>query len=531
MSEEKRTEELLEETLPQQDEEEVLSGFLAEDPNSTFRKKSGKNRQVKSLVIAGVVVLVLIATLLVLLFVPMGPEDGSGSSASSETISSDTSIVLIDKEQKDLNQVEVKNEKDEYTVLRVEDQSTSSTPSFHWMIDDLKDFDADTYAYNYLVSAVCDFSAIKKVVDSAENLADFGLDQPSATVKATFADGTVHTITVGGQNVDQSGYYLQMDGEDTVYLAEIDDSFFTARTAYLNTTLLATKYDSEGNAVTPDWARVTLDGSVREKPIVIEDNPNYNADNTSSNPTDALKNPYIMTSHNNYEVDATTGEFLTSLFTLSATDVVAIRPNDADLEKYGLKNHYSGIKVEAAGDSYRIRFSKPADGKCYAIMDGTDLVYEVNASAVPYLEKQYSDIITKLMFLPYIDTVESVTVQSAEGTFTFLLTGEDDTLAVSCNGTAIENVSNFRKLYQVIVGTVRYELGDKVYTGDPMLTVTFKYRKSADKPDDVLTFIPATALRAQIKLNGVGEFFVKTEQVNKIISDTQKVINGEAVIS
>jgi hypothetical protein len=58
---------------------------------------------------------------------------------------------------------------------------------------------------------------VRRVFDPAEALADYGLDQPVATI--TFAvPGAPVTLTIGGQDIDHTAYYVQRSGSDQIWL-------------------------------------------------------------------------------------------------------------------------------------------------------------------------------------------------------------------------------------------------------------------------------------------------------------------------
>lgn len=57
----------------------------------------------------------------------------------------------------------------------------------------------------------------KQILTEHEELSEYGLDSPSNTITFT-AGGETKTILVGNENKAASGFYVKMDGDDTVYL-------------------------------------------------------------------------------------------------------------------------------------------------------------------------------------------------------------------------------------------------------------------------------------------------------------------------
>ena len=67
-----------------------------------------------------------------------------------------------------------------------------------------------------MISDFCDITS-DKVIESPENLSDYGLETPEITVTATMTDGTTHTLYIGDLNETASLYYIMIDDSDTVY--------------------------------------------------------------------------------------------------------------------------------------------------------------------------------------------------------------------------------------------------------------------------------------------------------------------------
>jgi hypothetical protein len=76
---------------------------------------------------------------------------------------------------------------------------------------------ADRLRVNSLMLRLANLRATRRL-DSVTNLADYGLTAPAMTVAYKLADGTGHTLTVGGKAPAESGTYSQVDDDQTVYL-------------------------------------------------------------------------------------------------------------------------------------------------------------------------------------------------------------------------------------------------------------------------------------------------------------------------
>ena len=65
-------------------------------------------------------------------------------------------------------------------------------------------------------------------VESPEDVSEYGIDQPTQQVTLNFSDGSEKTLTFGTENEIVGGTYVQVSGDDNVYLVG---------SSYVNTTL------------------------------------------------------------------------------------------------------------------------------------------------------------------------------------------------------------------------------------------------------------------------------------------------------
>ena len=121
------------------------------------------SKKVKSLILAAIILVVLGGILTLLLLLPNDSDTADGSSA--DATSSDTSIVLIDKEQKDVKNINIKTEKESYDIASVGDEK--------WEIAALKGFDQLDTMYTSAATAAADISATKILFEKQENLAEY----------------------------------------------------------------------------------------------------------------------------------------------------------------------------------------------------------------------------------------------------------------------------------------------------------------------------------------------------------------------
>ena len=69
-----------------------------------------------------------------------------------------------------------------------------------------------------LLSQISSITTQETVVESPEDLAQYGLEEPFRTIEAKFADGTSVTILAGSESPLLSKYYIQVQDDPNVYL-------------------------------------------------------------------------------------------------------------------------------------------------------------------------------------------------------------------------------------------------------------------------------------------------------------------------
>ena len=161
-------------------------------------KSSPKNK----FVILGIWAVALIAGIAALNF--LGNRSGSSASSSVST----TEISLLNQGLSNLTQIEVQNSSGSYTLVRDESgtlaaQSSSSGGSTDpvFTIKELSGYDLDSTAVKAAAQNGCALSASKAIDVSSgtSSTSGFGLENPQATMKMTYEDGSTATLLIGGQ--------------------------------------------------------------------------------------------------------------------------------------------------------------------------------------------------------------------------------------------------------------------------------------------------------------------------------------------
>lgn len=73
---------------------------------------------------------------------------------------------------------------------------------------------------NMLLSEIDNITTSETVIESPEDLSQYGLDEPFRTITATLSGGTTVTIHAGAKSDLLSKYYVKTEGSETVYMVD-----------------------------------------------------------------------------------------------------------------------------------------------------------------------------------------------------------------------------------------------------------------------------------------------------------------------
>ena len=167
-----------------------------------------------------------------------------------------------------------------------------------WGIDSIPEALANSSSYSTAMSSAGGMSAKQVVEENATDLAKYGFDNPTATVKMTFKDNKAEDITclIGIKYEGENSWYVKTDKSDTVYLVANSGVSFAMNNelSYVNKSTLIASFDSENDTVN----RIRIERKDLEKDIVLDKLPEETEKEFSSTYVG-----YAMSSHNGILAD------------------------------------------------------------------------------------------------------------------------------------------------------------------------------------------------------------------------------------
>ena len=448
-----------------------------------------------------------------------------------EVGSNDRYLMFPQVERSGIQSIEVHNEYGGYTFYR------DSSDNFVLKGYEGMAYDQELFA-SYIVSAGYTL-AMMKITDNAtpEQMKEYGLDNPQAYWILTTTEGDVHQVNVGDILVTEGGYYCSYEGRDTVYILSTTLADTMLQPVEKMITPLLTAGMSQNDYFEADnftiWHGEDLFIRLVNKEESEKSNPDAIVESKMTYPA-----PYVPNTNLYYEI-------LYNFMALQGTETVKIGPTDEELEKYGLANPAYTISYTFQDIPFYIFVSElQKDGTYYAVSNlyGYQLVAKVGADMLGFVDYGLFKWISEYPFQAYVTSVDTMQVVSGDGELdvSFKLThGTNEegnaTLEVDCSdGQHIDNnnIYNFRQFYKTLLSVILQEytpLSEEektALTSDPKnLLLTFTYTTLNGETTE-FKFYQYTTRRAFVTVNGVGEFYCYVDLMEKIISDTEKVLDG-----
>ncbi|MBE6757847.1 MAG: DUF4340 domain-containing protein [Ruminococcaceae bacterium] len=464
----------------------------------------------------------------------------------------DTAVTLLDKEldadgqaiENPVRSVRITTALDDYTLALNEDNV--------WKLQGEDDLPLNTTAVEGLVDELLFVQAQDTVAADVADMSTYGLDHPTLTVNAVYADGAAVTLKLASMAVG-NGYYLRVNEENTVYLmdATLAQTAMKQPEAYVSLSVVeapsVSKDDANGTVMVKE---LSLTGAVRDN-VVTTIRPKEEADGPEYENTS-----YLLTAPYKQATDSETATKVFAVTSITAEEAVALHPNAAQLAEYGLDTPHSVAKIvlgvftsttneegevtEAGYYNERVHLvklgKKTADGTAYyAMADTRDVIYRIHAEQLPWADKTYHDFTNKYLFLRNLTSLQSITCTTGGKTYAFEFThtpeGEtlDDELTVKLNGETLRT-HEFRVLYQVLMTLYRTGAAPAEPQGEPMLTVRVSSldEKLADRVIDIYAHSGSVC----IARTETGDTYKMTaSRVIDAIEQIENYVSGDDVIN
>ena len=456
--------------------------------------------------------------------------------ADSDT-SSDTSVSITDYETDDISTLTIKNESGEYTINRLGKEK--------WGIDSIPEALANSSSYSTAMSSAGGMSAKQVVEEDATDLAKYGFDNPTATIKMTFKDNKAEDITclVGIKYEGENSWYVKTDKSNTVYLVSNSGVSFAMNDelSYVNKSTLVASYDSENDTVN----RVRVERKDLEKDIVLDKLPEETDKEFSSTYV-----AYAMSSHNGILADDELDQKVVyGLYGISASDVFAVSPTDEQKKQAGLDNPDCTVTMVSNEDTvtkltigsavYTVTKNEETGEEIktitgyYGMLSDKDAIYVFSPDDLPWLTVTPENILYKLFLTPYIYYLDGVTIYDSDRkAYDFNITGDADSSSFSYDGKEVDS-AKFKSFYQYLLSAYAEQIYLDDLTDDNKFIagITYDHREEG-KENDVVEFYSSESDRTCIiVVNGDVRYKVRQVYATRLLDNLNALLTGGDIVS
>ncbi len=402
---------------------------------------------------------------------------------------------------------------------------------------------------------------------TAEDLASYGLDKPIARWTITTTKDETYKIAVGNKLLDSSGYYAHREEyPEVVYILNttIEQCVLTPVEDIISP-VVCSGITTENYSYVDDF-KLSYNG---QRVIEVEQrdksefyNPDALIENQLTYPVRYKANDLYL--HNGialldkYSIEGT--ESMTWEEEGEPPKAVCLNPTAEQLREYGLNSYYYTLSFNVPateGSSlklkYNIRVSElQKDGYYYVTSNHYDhkLIIRCPKQMFSWIEiKSYNDGDIDFDILKWIDEsplqiaitrVDTIMFDYLGDNITYDLTHGTDvngnsTLSVTAdNGFSMDNNDTyiFKRYYAVMIkiklatsGNLTEEQIEEIVNNDSKYMATIRITL-LDGTVEEFKFYRETNRRALLTANGEGEFYVLTDWLEKLYSDTNRLLQG-----
>ena len=461
------------------------------------------------------------------------PKDDTADSGTS----SDTSVSITDYETDDISTLTIKNESGEYTINRLGKEK--------WGIDSIPEALANSSSYSTAMSSAGGMSAKQVVEENATDLAKYGFDNPTATVKMTFKDNKAEDITclIGIKYEGENSWYVKTDKSNTVYLVANSGVSFAMNNelSYVNKSTLIASFDSENDTVN----RIRIERKDLEKDIVLDKLPEETKKEFSSTYVG-----YAMSSHNGILADDELDKNVVyGLYGISASDVFAVSPTDEQKKQTGLddpdctvtmvSNEDTVTKLTIGSAVYTVTKNDETGEEIktitgyYGMLSDKDAIYVFSPDSLPWLTATPEGMLYKLFLTPYIYYLDGVTIYDSDRkAYDFKITGDADDSSFTYDGKEVDS-AKFKSFYQYLLSAYAEQIYLDDLTDDNKFIagVTYDHREEG-KENDVVEFYASESDRTCIiVVNGDVRYKVRQIYATRLLENLNALLTGGEIVS
>ncbi len=424
------------------------------------------SKALKPIIITGVIILIAVIALVLLIFV--FPEtSGSEASETPEPTTSSKNVKLVDEDDTKLVCFEARPKDGE--SMRVDISRDADGNLSYEVTPAAQYFSYDTSKFRSMIYTLTSLSATNLVEQDVQDLAQYGLADPSFVMHCEYSDGKVIDICIGNATPTDSNYYANIGGSNDVYTigSYVSSLLMREEIQYRLITLFPT-YEGDDIYENINYVRmVQRDGNEIE--ISLEDFSDLSEGNI-------VGSAYFMSS-------PVTGSCNDTTVKMYVLDVVATLTNSGVLTdisedeyaEYGFDTPAELEMHDILGNSVDILIGGKYDNYSYYVMlkESPGTVIVCPEEAFTWMGLNYIDLMNRIMWYTNIVDVESIEynmngeeylIEMTHGTKVNSSGNEVAAIDATINGEFLSE-TNCRRLF---VRTLNFRIIGEVMDGEKL---------------------------------------------------------------
>lgn len=478
----------------------------------------------------GVAVLAAVTVALVL----TAPKDSEGETADTTPETIDPRLVLQPEDLGGVTKIEVRNTSGSFTIYSSEKEGETL-----WQVEgkEIEQKLLDASVFTSIENVFKDMTARSLIEENASDLAQYGLNEPSATAKAFFEKGEM-TLEIGDDVPGASAKYVKVNGGNdvfTYYYTDLSALLSTDENSFVNLVAIPAYDDESGD----DISSVTVKRKDWEKPLVLKNMPRTEGAQQAFS--------YVFTSPHGLYLDFNTGnDFLTAIFGLTASKAAYINPTDEQKALTGLDDPFCQVD-QIVGDSLlRLYIGNPvteevtdqSTGAVSTVITGyygisnkvPEIIYIFDAEDMIWAAMEPTDYVSSLFLMPYIYDLDSVSYRDSACAFTMSIEGdqETDTAKFTMNGEEVDS-QLARDFYQFLIGCQSKSIYTEDKRGSFIAEFTYTYRDK-ERGKDTVTLYQSDSRDVIIAVNGQNLFKTAWGYQSRLLENAEAFLKGGEIV-
>ncbi len=525
-------------------------------------------KRLLSVIISGAIFILLLLSYLIV-FLPMSRESADADTDGELVLEEweDTgygNTILMSKraDRGSIASLDVENSYGSYRFVKKKDSSGEK-----FLLEGHENIEYSDMSFSLLIVTTGIPTASGRITTEATeaDLELYGLNDPQASWRVTTVSGEVYEIAVGNRMLSGDGYYaMRKDHPTHVYALSttLEQSVLLPVESMLNPIVCA-GIDTN-NYLTCDNFKLTYNGDtvlrIRQRKSSEFYNPDAQVETQMTYPgsykTDDTFFLGKISLLDKYSVESTES----AASDIEAVTAVYLGDDPEVLRSYGLGSHYYNISFSINAEvgssvvyNYDIRVSeRQSDGYYYAVSNYYDyaLVMKCPADMFSWIDiKSYEDGEPKIDLIEWIDEdpimlnisyVDSIELNLEGRELSFSLkhgTDADGKATLEVEGTDGFKMGNndvyiFRNYYKVMLGVkimadsnLDEDEVESLISNSDKLLASLRFNMK-DGSVNEYSFYRDTTRRALMTSDGTAQFYVLSDWLEKLISDTDRLYLG-----